>query len=203
MTFGVRSLRRISAALVIALAAMLSFGLTTGVRAEVYADDPSSQDPSRAQIMAMAADLAPIAKTFGCEFAWGQVIGPHSLTLEFVPKGKDVRKWEQLVTFTTFELPPEEEGQRALIERIRSLTINNFSERGTVTNKRLGADRSKMPTAYFEYELGEGAAKEFGVAGIYKARPTLALIVQYQMRKPLAQTDTAKMSALAMPTPKS
>ena len=202
MNFGLEPLQRFSGVVMIALAVLFAGLAATGARAEVYADDPNSQDPAKLQIMVMAANLAPIAKTFGCEFAWGQVIGPHSLTLEFVPKGKDVRKWEQLVTFTTFELPPKEEGQRALIERIRMLTINNFSERGTVTNKRLGADSSKMPTAYFEYELGEGAAKEYGVAGIYKARPALAIIVQYQMRKPLAQTDAAKMSALAMPAAK-
>ena len=195
-------LQRFTAVFGFAVVLCVGAAMTIGARAEVYADDPKSQDPNKAQIMAMAADLAPIAKTFGCEFAWGQVIGPHSITLEFVPKGKDVRKWDQLVTFTTFELPPKEEGQRALIERIRTLTINNFSERGTVTNKRLGIDSSKMPTAYFEYELGEGLAKEYGVAGIYKARPTLAIIVQYQMRKALAQTDTAKMSSLAMPTAK-
>jgi len=184
------------------IAAMLFAGLTTGQAfAEVYADETRSTDPNKAQIMAMAKDLALIPRIFGCEFAWGQVIGPHSITLEFVPKTDDVRKWTRLFTITTFELPPKQDAQRALITRLQTLTLANFSNRGTVTNKKQGEDRAKMPTVTFEYELGEGAAKEYGVAGIYKARPNLALIVQYQLRTPLAKTDAAKMNDLAMPTP--
>lgn len=184
------------------IAVMLLARLSTGsALAEVYADETTSTDPNKPQIMAMAKDLVLIPRIFGCAFAWGQVIGPHSMTLEFVPKSHDVRKWSKLFTITTFELPPKEDAQRALIARLQTLTVANFSERGTVTKKQLGEDRAKMPTVYFEYELGQGAAKEYGVAGIYKARPNLALIVQFQMRTPLAKTDTAKMSDLALPKP--
>lgn len=188
-------------AAILLVAVMLFAPTATTAFAEVYADETTSTDPNKPQILAMAKDLALLPRVFGCEFAWGQVIGPHSLTLEFVPKGKDVRRWERLVTITTFELPPKDDAQRALITRIQTLTLANFGERGTVTTKKLGEDRARMPVVTFEYELGEGSAKEHGVAAIYKVRPNLAIILQFQMHSPLEKTDTAKMNDLAMPTP--
>src|SRR5690349_11045717 len=95
-------LQRLAAAF--AFAVVLGVGAATiAARAEVYADDPNPQDPNRPLILAVAADLEPIAKSFGCAFAWGQASN-GTVTLEFVPKGDDVRKWTRLVTVTVVGL---------------------------------------------------------------------------------------------------
>jgi hypothetical protein len=201
MTFRPKKSRR-SVGIVFALAALLfaGFAMTSRATAEVYADDPNSQDPNRALILALAKDLAPIADAFGCKFAWGQISDASSATLEFVPKGDDVRKWTRLVTITTLGMPPQEPAQAQLMARLQNITLANFTQRGRVLQSKTGDNPKGMPALYFEYELGDGAAKEHGAVGVYKTRPKMGAIVQIQSRgKPLARDDAAKMRALAIP----
>ncbi len=197
--------QRLAAAL--AFVAMLCAGMAaTAARAEVYADDPNSQDPNKPLILAVAADLDPIAKSFGCAFAWGQAAN-GTVTLEFVPKGDDVRKWTRLVTVTVVGLSPDTKAQAQLLARLQSITLENFSSRGHISQQKTGENPRGMPALYFEYDLGSGAAKEFGAVGVFRGRSEgtkhdLAMIVQIQSHKPLAREDADKMRALALPTAK-
>ena len=181
---------------------MLVFADALAARAEVYADDPNPRDPNRAAIMALAADLAPIAKAFGCEFGWGQLSDSSSASLEFVPKGEDVRNWKRLLTITTVALPSDAAGQIQLMNRLQAITLNNFSTRGSAHDLKRGENPKGMPALYFEYEIGEAAQKEYGIAGVYKVRSNMAAIVQIQSHKTLARGDATKMSALAIPASK-
>jgi len=169
-------------------------------QAEVYASDKSSKDPNRAAIEALAKDLAPLAATFGCEFAWGDMQAADSATLEFVPAGDDVRKWTRLVTITVIGIPAQQPAQAKLIKQIHDMMEQRVAQRGKLLNKVLGNDGNGLPSSFMEYEIGTGAAKEHNAMAVMKVRADLAGIVQIQARgNALAREDAEKMQALAIP----
>jgi hypothetical protein len=88
------------------------------------------------------------------------------------------------------------------MNRLQAITLNNFSTRGSAHDLKHGENPKGMPALYFEYEIGEGAQKEYGIAGVYKVRPNMAAIVQIQSHKAVAREDATTMSALAMPPAK-
>jgi hypothetical protein len=192
---------RLQASILSVIAALL-IASATAAWPEVYVNDPNSRDPNRAAIVATGNDLAPIAKEFGCEFAWGQLNDASSASLEYVPKGDDVRTWTRLVTITTVNLPADVQAQAQLMKRLHTIALSGFSGRGSVRAQKTGENPKGLPALYFEYEIGEGAQKEFGAVGVYKVRPDIAAIVQIQSHKALAREDATKMSALAIPVAK-
>ena len=165
-----------------------------------YANDKNPTDPNRAQILALAAEIAGIPKSFGCEFAWGQMNDPSSASMEFVPHGDDVRAWTRLVTITTVALPPKQAEQIELLKKLQAIMTNSFTQRGHVLEIKSGANAKGVQTLFVEYETGQGAAKEHNAAGIVRLRADMAAIVQIQSRgKPLARADADKMKVLAIP----
>ena len=167
--------------------------------AEFYAGDKNSKDPNRAVYLAFVLEFEPIAKMFGCRFAWGNANDRSSVQLEFVPQGDDVRAWTRLLTITTVALPPREAENLTVVKRVQAIMMNNYTQRGRVIETKSGTDAKGVPTLFVEYEIGDGAAKEHNAAAIMKLRADLAGIVQIQSRgKPLARVDAAKMKALAI-----
>lgn len=180
---------------------MLFAAVVAPASAEFYAADKNSKDPNRPAIEALAKEFAAIPNSFGCtEFAWGHK-DPASTSMEFVPPGHDVRTWTRLVTITALDLPADEAGRAQTLNRLQTIMLNTFAQRGIIMDKKTGADRNGQPTLFVEYETGQGPAREHNAAAVLKLRPDLAAVVQIQSRgnKPLPREDAAKMQALAIP----
>ena len=186
----------------LALAIMAAGWGIAPASADFYANDTKSKDPNRATIEALAKDLAPIAASFGCEFAWGDMHDPTNGTLEFVPAGDDVRKWTRLVTITVVGMPPRQAAQSALIKDLHNMMEGRIVQRGRLLDKALGSDGKGLPSSFMEYEIGQGADKEHAAVAVMKVRADLAGILQIQARgKPLAREDADKMRTLAIAKP--
>ena len=197
-----RTLRHTIASIILAAAALLGIA-SMPASAEFYADDKNATDPARPQIEALAKEFAAYPAAFDCELAWGQMTDPGSVSMEFVPKGHDVRKWTRLVTIQTLGLPAKDADRKAMVKRLQGLMLASYSQQGNVIDTKEGIDANGAPTLFIEYEVGKGAAKEHNAAAIMKLRADLAGIVQIQSRgKPLAREDAAKMKALAIPATK-
>lgn len=180
---------------------MLFAAIVAPASAEFYAADKNSKDPNRPAIEALAKEFAAIPNSFGCtQFAWGHK-DPASTSMEFVPPGHDVRTWTRLVTITALDLPADEAGRAQTLNRLQTIMLNTFAQRGIIMDKKTGADRNGQPTLFVEYETGQGPAREHNAAAVLKLRPDLAAVVQIQSRgnKPLPREDAAKMQALAIP----
>jgi hypothetical protein len=180
---------------------MLLAALAAPASAEFYAKDKTSKDPNRPAIEALAKEFASIPNSFGCtEFAWGHK-DPTSTSMEFVPPGHDVRTWTRLVTITALDLPADEKGRADTLNRLQTIMLNMFTQRGIVMDKKTGTDKNGQPTLFVEYETGQGPAREHNAAAVLKLRPDLAAIVQIQSRgnKSLPREDAAKILALAIP----
>lgn len=188
-------MRALGTLLVLALAVAFA---GVPANAEYYANEKKPKDRNVPVYLAFAQEFTPLAKKFGCEFAWANATDPSSVQLEFVPPGQDVRAWTRLFTVNTVALPPKESDRLAVVQRLQGIMMDTYRQRARVVNTSKGTDASGAPTLYVEYDIGDGAATEHNAAAVIKLRADLAGIVQIQTRgKALAREDANKIKALA------
>lgn len=144
----------------------------------------------------------PVADQFGCtDFAWGNVANEGKLaSLEFVPPGVKVAEWKRMVTVTVYSLTGDAVQNKVEMQGIVNALTKQFETNGKVISKSLYTNNADEAGAFFEYEVGLGAAKEHNAGIFMRVTPTLAAFMQIQARGgALSADDSLKIHKMANP----